>query len=146
MAQNSADSDAEQTYELTVDPDTVITGLKINSKPGEERRVLFHKDMHGNYGSGTLRDVRGLMWDGEGPIQLRPRDFLREDIGDYLEARTQGKRVAEEEGGDPDKGAEIAAKEWEDQARAWLQEEIVVEPRFPEETRTVYHISYEPDE
>jgi hypothetical protein len=146
MAQNSAGTDAEQAHELTVDPDTIISGLKINSKPGEERRVLFHKNMHGNYGSGTLRDVRGLMWDGEGPIQLRPRDFLREDIGDYLEARTQGKRVAEEEGGDPDKGAEVAAKEWEDQARAWLQEEIVVEPRIPEETRTVYHISYESDE
>jgi hypothetical protein len=146
MAQNSADSDAEQTYKLTVDPDTIIAGLKINSKPGEQRSVLFHKNMHGEYGTGTLRDVRGLMWDGEGPIQLRPQDFLREDVGDYLEARAEGKRVAEAEGADPDEGAEVAAEEWEDQARQWLQEEIVVEPRIPEETRTVYHISYESDE
>jgi hypothetical protein len=146
MAQNSADPDAEQTYELTVDPDTVITGLKINSNPGEERRVLFHKNMHGAYGTGTLRDVRGLMWDGEGPIQLRPQDFVREDVGDYLEARAEGKRVAKQEGEDPQEGAEVAAEVWEEQARQWLQEEIVVEPRVPEETRTVYQVSYESDE
>jgi hypothetical protein len=144
MAQNSADTDA-QTYEITVDPDAVITGLKINSKPGEDRSVVFHRNMHGEYGEGTLRDVRGLMWDGEGPILLRPQDFLEDDVGDYLETRAEGKRAAEQEGEDPEEGAEVAAEVWEEQARQWLQEEIVVEPRLPEEERTVYHVSYETD-
>lgn len=142
---NATDDDSTETYNLRVDPDTVIAGLKINSKPGEERRVLFHKGM-GGYGNGTLRDVRGLMWDGEGPIQLRPRDFLSEDVGDYLEARTEGKRVADEEGDDPEEGADLAAEVWEEQARAWLQEEIVVEPRFEEETKKVYNIEYVEDD
>lgn len=132
-----------ETYSLTVDPDTVISGLKINSEPGEERRVVFRPKAGGGYGEGVLRDVRGLRWDGDAPPILRPRAFVREPVGSYLEARSEGARIAEEEGDDPEVGAENAAEAWESQARQWLQDEIVVEPRFPEETRTVYRIDYE---
>lgn len=135
-----------ETYDLRVDADTVIQGLKINSRPGEERRVLFRSQAGGGYGAGVLRDVRGLMWDGEAPPQLRPQDFIREDLESPQEARLEARRVAEEEGDDPEAAEEVAMELWEDQARGWLQDQIVVEPRFPEENRTVYNIEYVSDD
>lgn len=138
-----AAADDAQTYDLTVYADTVVQGLKINSKPGEQRKVLWHKGM-GGYGEGVLRDVRGLMWDGEAPPQLRPKAFLPDDFpgADYLETRAEGRRVAEEEGEDPEEGAELAAEVWEEDVRRALKDRIVVEARFEEETRTVYNIEY----
>lgn len=139
----SADDESE-TYNLKVSADTVVNGLKINSKPGENRKVLFRPKVGGSYGEGVLRDVRGLMWDGEAPPQIRPKAFLPDEFAgaDYLETRREGKRIAEGEGDDPEEAAEVAAEIWEEDVRRALKEQIVVKPRFPEETKTVYNIEY----
>lgn len=137
--------DEVETYSLEVSKDTVVNGLKINSKPGEQRTILFKKQIGGGRGEGTLRDVRGLYWDGDAPIQLRPKAFLPDEFdgsADYLETRLEGKRISEEEGEDPKGGAELAAEMWEEDARRALKEEIVVEARFEEETKKVYEIEY----
>ena len=142
MSELETDADDVQTYNLEVDPDTVIDGLKINDRPGEQRNVLFHKDMHGDYGTGTLRDVRGLHWDGAAPIQLRPKQFVSEPIESPAEARSRARDIAEERGDDPEEAADAAMDVWEDHCRGRLQEEIVVEARFPEETTTIYTVEY----
>lgn len=146
MAQNTAATDGGQpeteTHNLRVDPDTVIAGLKINSKPGEQRRVVFHHAIGGGFGDGGLEDIQGMMWDGNSPIIIRPRDFVPDEIGDPGAARRIAREEAETEDADPDEWEEEALEVWESDARSTLQEEIVVEPRHPEETRTVYQIEY----
>lgn len=139
-----ASSEDVTTYELRVDADTVINGLKINDRPGERRTILFRPRAGGGYGEGVLRDVRGMHWDGEAPPQLRPQAFVPDhDHGPgLLETMSEGARIAEEEGDDPEEAREVAAEIWEEDMRAMLQERIVVEPRFPEETKTVYEIEY----
>jgi hypothetical protein len=149
MARNSATTDGGnevKTYNLEVSEDTIINGLKRNDMPGEQRTVLFRKQIGGGHGEGTLRDVRGMHWDGGAPIQLRPREFVDEDVQSPQEARAEARRIAEEEGGDPDEAADAATGVWEDYYRGQLKDQIVVKPRFPEETKTVYNIEYVEDD
>ena len=132
----------EDILGLEVAPDTVIEGLKRNSEAGERRKILFKHQIGGGYGRGALRDVRGLMWDGEAPPQFRPEAFIREPLPDFLETMAEGRQWAEEEGEDPEWGAEIAVEEWESQARAWLQDWFVIEPVGPEFERTIVLVDY----
>lgn len=137
------DSEEVEAYRLKVSKDTVINGLKISSRPGEERTVLFPKQIGGGRGDGKLRDVRGLRWDGDAPIQIAPKSFLPRDFasdpsGLVHEARSEAKK----EGEDPDEWEEVAMETWEGDARRALKEEIVVPARFEEDTKTVYEIEY----
>lgn len=137
------DSDEVETHNLKVSADTVVNGLKINDQPGEQRMILFRKQIGWGHGEGVLRDVRGLYWDGEAPPQLRPRAFVDMDHFAYLsEDKRAAREIAEEEGEDPGELAEEAVEIWEDHVRAGLKDEIVVEARLPEETKTVYNIEY----
>lgn len=135
--------DEVETYSLEVSKDTVVNGLKINDRPGEQRTVLFRKKMGGGRGEGTLRDVRGLHWDGDSPIQLRPREFVADvPFAGPAETRSEARDIAEEEAADPDEEAEIAMEQWESFVRGQLKDEIVVEPIEPEGTTTIYEIEY----
>lgn len=146
MARGTDVMDEAQTHDLEASADTIVNGLKINDRPGEQRKVLFRKQIGGGRGEGVLRDVRGLHWGGDAPIQLRPKAFVDMDhFGRLSEDKREARKIAEEEGEDPDELAEEAAEIWEEHVRAGLKDEIVVEGRVPEETKTVYNIEYVED-
>lgn len=142
MATDNTETNDEQNHNLRVSPDTIISGLKINDRPGEQRTVLFRKQVGGGRADGTLRDVRGMHWDGDAPIQLRPQTFTKDDVESPAEARSLARRIAEKEGGDAEEAVEIAMEIWEDHYRNRLKEQIVIPPRFPGETKTVYNVTY----
>lgn len=146
MAEDNGAMADEETIHLTVDPDTIIKGVKLDDTPGVSRSVVFHRKLGGGFKPGTLRDVTGLRWGGEGPIIMDPMSFVPDEYKSPSTLVSAARHDAKKEDEDPDEWEETALEVWETDARRGLKEEVVVEPRFPEENRTVYHIEYESDE
>jgi hypothetical protein len=118
-------SDADATETLRVDPETVVKGLEMNSRPGVSRSVVFRESAHGGRSIGGLMDTTGLV---EGPLAFRPREFLPRDrdVGadPSVARRVAREEAADEADADPEEWADEAVEVWADRVRDALRDEI----------------------